>query len=236
MELIFIGYPGAGKGTQAALLSQHFNNIPKISTGDILRAAVADKTELGLKAKLFMDGGELVPDHLIIDMVVHRINEPDSLHGYILDGFPRNIRQAQELDRVLLNYQRPVTGVISLEIEKKKVIERLTSRRVCSKCGHLYNLISDPPPANNLCGFCDGEIYQRSDDKPETVLHRMEVYEAATRPLKVYYGSQGKLVPIDGSLSIEKVHAEIINRVTKALAHLELLKKAGRRQSPEAAK
>lgn len=226
MELIFIGYPGSGKGTQAALLSQHFNNIPKISTGDILRAAVAAKTELGLKAKLFMDAGELVPDYLIIDMVVLRITEPDSAQGYILDGFPRNIHQAQELDRVLLNHRRPIAGVISLEIEKKKVIERLTSRRVCSKCGHLYNLISDPPPANNVCSRCGGEIYQRSDDKAETVLHRMEVYEEATRPLKAYYGVQGKLIPIDGSLSIEKVHAEIINRVTKALAQFELWKKA----------
>lgn len=226
MELIFIGYPGSGKGTQATLLSQHFNNIPKISTGDILRAAVAAKTDLGLKAKLFMDAGELVPDYLIIDMVVLRITEPDSAQGYILDGFPRNIYQAQELDRVLLNHRRPIAGVISLEIEKKKVIERLTSRRVCSKCGHLYNLISDPPPANNVCSGCGGEIYQRSDDKAETVLHRMEVYEEATRPLKSYYGVQGKLIPIDGSLSIEKVHAEIINRVTKALAQFELWKKA----------
>jgi len=229
MELIFIGYPGSGKGTQAALLSQHFNNIPKIATGDILRAAVTAKTELGLKAKLFMDAGELVPDYLIIDMVVQRITEPDSAKGYILDGFPRNIYQAQELDRVLLNYRRPVAGVISLEIEKKKVIERLTSRRVCSKCGHLYNLISDPPSANNICSYCGGEIYQRSDDKAETVLHRMDVYEEATRPLKAYYGAQGKLIPIDGSLNIEKVHAEIINRVTKALAQFELWKKAAHR-------
>lgn len=231
MELIFIGYPGSGKGTQAALLSQHFGNIPKISTGDILRAAVAAKTELGMKAKLFMDAGELVPDYLIIDMVVQRISEPDSAKGYILDGFPRNIHQAQELDRVLLNYRRPIAGVLSLEIEKKKVIERLTSRRVCSKCGHLYNLISDPPPTNNSCALCRGEIYQRSDDKPETVLHRMEVYEEATRPLKSYYGSQGKLIPIDGSLSIEKVQAEIINRLTKALAQFELWKRAPRRYS-----
>lgn len=229
MELIFIGYPGSGKGTQAALLSQRFNNIPKISTGDILRAAVTAKTDLGLQAKLFMDAGELVPDYLIIDLVVQRITEPDSAKGYILDGFPRNIYQAQELDRVLLNYRRPIAGVISLEIERKKVIERLTSRRVCSKCGHLYNLISDPPPPDNVCSYCQGGIYQRSDDKAETVLHRMNVYEEATRPLKAYYGAQGKLIPIDGSLSIEKVHAEIVNRVTKALAQFELWKKASPR-------
>ena len=221
MELIFIGYPGSGKGTQATLLSQHLNNIPKISTGDILRAAVAAKTALGMKAKKYMDAGELVPDEVMIDLVIQRVSEPDSVKGYILDGFPRTIHQAQELDRVLLDYQRQISAVISLEIEKKKVIERLTSRRVCGRCGHLYNLLTEPPPTDNICSFCAGEVYQRSDDKPETVLHRMEVYEEATRPLKAYYGSQGKLVQIDGSLNIEKVHVEIVHRLVKKLIELE---------------
>jgi adenylate kinase len=221
MELIFIGYPGSGKGTQASLLSQHLNGIPKISTGDILRAAVAAKTELGLKAKKYMDAGELVPDEVMIDLVVQRVSEPDSVKGYILDGFPRTIHQAQELDRVLLHYDRTIAAVISLEIEKKKVVERLTSRRVFGRCGHLYNLLADPPPENNICSVCGGEIYQRSDDKPETVLHRMEVYEEATRPLKAYYGTQGKLVQIDGSLNIEKVHAEVVHRLVKKLIELE---------------
>lgn len=221
MELIFIGYPGSGKGTQASLLSQHLNNIPKISTGDILRAAVAAKTALGLKAKKYMDAGELVPDEVMIDLVIQRISEPDSTQGYILDGFPRTIHQAQELDRVLLNHDRKISAVISLEIEKKKVIERLTSRRVCARCGHLYNLAADPPPENNVCSACGGEIYQRSDDNPETVLHRMNVYEEATRPLKAYYGSQGKLVQVDGGLNIEKVHAEVVHRLVKKLVELE---------------
>jgi adenylate kinase len=222
MELIFIGYPGSGKGTQASLLCQHLNNIPKISTGDILRAAVAARTELGLKAKKYMDAGELVPDSVMIDLVIQRISEPDSVKGYVLDGFPRTIHQAQELDRVLLNYDRKISAVISLEIEKRKVVERLTSRRVCGRCGHLYNLLADdPPPENNICSVCGGEVYQRSDDKPETVLHRMDVYEEATRPLKAYYGSQGKLVQIDGSLSIEKVHAEVVHRLVKKLIELE---------------
>jgi adenylate kinase len=160
MELIFIGYPGSGKGTQATLLSQHLNNIPKISTGDILRAAVAAKTALGMKAKKYMDAGELVPDNVMIDLVVQRISEPDSVNGYILDGFPRTIYQAQELDRVLLDYQRPISAVISLEIEKKKVTERLTSRRVCGRCDRLYNLLTEPPPPNNICSFCGGEVYR----------------------------------------------------------------------------
>jgi adenylate kinase len=217
MELIFLGYPGSGKGTQASLLSQRYN-IPKISTGDILRAAVAAQTELGLKAKRYMDAGELAPDEVMIDLVVQRIGEPDSINGYILDGFPRTIHQAQELDRVLFNYHRQIVAVISLEIEKKKVMARLTSRRVCDRCGRGYNLLTEPPPVNNICTACGGQIYQRSDDKPETVLHRMEVYEELTRPLKAYYGSQGKLLQIDGSLSIEKVQAEIVHRLESALA------------------
>ncbi len=162
----------------------------------------------------------------MIDLVVQRISEPDSVKGYILDGFPRTIYQAQELDRVLLDYKRPISAVISLEIEKKKVTERLTSRRVCGRCDRLYNLLTEPPPPNNICSFCGGEVYQRSDDTPETVLHRMEVYEEATRPLKAYYGLQGKLIQIDGSLNIEKVHVEIVHRLVKKLIELEAAAKA----------
>lgn len=212
MELIFLGYPGSGKGTQAGLLSERYN-IPKISTGDILRAAVMAKTELGLQAKQNMDRGELVPDSVIIGLVVQRIAEPDSVRGFILDGFPRTIHQAQELDRVFLDLRRRLLAVISLEIEKKKVIARLTSRRVCVKCGKLFNLETEQPPADNKCDHCGGEVYQRSDDKPETVLHRMEVYEQQTQPLKDYYGLQGKLLQVDGSLNVEKVQAEILKRL-----------------------
>ena len=222
MELILLGYPGSGKGTQAVLLSER-HHIPKISTGDILRAGARAKTELGLKAKEYMDRGELVPDELMISMVVQRIIEPDSVNGFILDGFPRTIHQAQELDRVLLDHRRQLTAVISLEIEKRKVIERLTSRRVCAKCGKLYNLQTiEPPPADNICTACGGTIYQRSDDEPETVLHRMQVYEELTQPLKDYYGAQGKLLQIDGSLSIEKVQAEILRRL-KPKTHVILV-------------
>ena len=215
MQLIFLGYPGSGKGTQAGLLSEEYK-IPKISTGDILRAAGQAKSELGLKAKEYMDRGELVPDEVIIGLVVQRINEPDLKSGYILDGFPRTIHQAQELDRVLLDYMQEITAVISLEIEKKKVVKRLTSRRVCKKCGKLFNLLTEPPPNNNICDKCNGSIYQRSDDTRETVLHRMEVYEELTQPLKDYYGSQGKLHQVDGNLSIDKVHADI-DRILQTL-------------------
>lgn len=214
MELVFLGYPGSGKGTQATLLSE-IHKIPKISTGDILRAAVQAQTQLGVQAKKYMDRGELAPDQIMIGLVVQRINEPDSARGYILDGFPRTINQAHELDRVFLDLKKQLTAVISLEIEKKKVIERLTSRRVCENCGKLFNLTTEPPPVSNHCDHCGGKIYQRSDDKPETVLHRMEVYEELTRPLKDYYGAQGKLLQIDGSLSIHKVHADIVKRLNE---------------------
>lgn len=162
----------------------------------------------------------------MIDLVVQRISEPDSLTGYILDGFPRTIYQAQALDLVLLNHRRQIFKVISLEVEKKKIIERITSRRVCDRCGRVYNLLADPPPANNVCPDCGGRIYQRSDDKLETIMHRMEVYEEATRPLKVYYGSQGKLIQIDGSLSIEKVHAEVVHQLQRALGKDETAARA----------
>lgn len=213
MQLIFLGYPGSGKGTQASLLSDKYK-IPRISTGDILREAVTKATELGMRAKLFMDDGELVPDEVMIGLVVERLGVPDTANGYILDGFPRTLPQARELDFLLMqHFHYKVTAVISLEIEKKKVIDRLTSRRVCKKCGRVYNLLADPPPADMRCEACGGQIMQRSDDTIETVLHRMDVYEEATRPLKDYYGAQGKLIQIDGNLSIEKVNQEVESRL-----------------------
>ena len=179
-----------------------------------MREAVRDQTPMGMKAKSFMDRGELVADEVMIGLVIERLNEPDCMNGYILDGFPRTIHQAQELDRILLTHKRQLSAVISLEVEKRKVVERLTSRRVCLKCGRLFNLQTDPPPENG-CNNCGGEVYQRSDDSYETVLHRMEVYEESTRPLKDYYGAQAKLLQIDGNLNIEKVHAEILRRLVK---------------------
>ncbi|RMD95820.1 MAG: adenylate kinase [Calditrichaeota bacterium] len=208
MELIFIGYPGSGKGTQATILSEKYD-IPKISTGDILREAVASGTPLGLKAKKYMDAGELVPDDIVIGLIEERLKQPDTKKGFILDGFPRTISQAQELDQILRKLHRSLTAVISLEVSKKRIIERLTNRRVCVKCGRVYNLIYDPPPEDGRCESCGGELIQRSDDKEETVRHRIEVYDEQTRPLKKYYDAQGKLLPIDGSLNIDKVQDEI---------------------------
>lgn len=212
MELIFLGYPGSGKGTQANILSQK-HGIPQISTGDILRGAVKNETPLGLEAQRFMNAGELVPDQVVIGLIEERLQEEDAVKGFILDGFPRTIAQAQELDHILHQLHREISAVINLEVSKGKIIKRLTSRRVCSGCKKVYNLIYDPPPKDGICESCGGLIIQRKDDKEQTVLHRLEVYEEQTRPLKEYYGAQGKLVSIDGSLSVEKVRGEIENRL-----------------------
>ncbi len=216
MELIFIGYPGSGKGTQAAILSEKYD-IPKISTGDILREAVSRRTPLGLEAKKYMDKGELVPDEVVIGLIEDRLQQEDAQKGFILDGFPRTIAQAQELDRLLHKFKRSISAVISLEVSKKRIIDRLTKRRVCVQCGRVYNLIYDPPPEDGRCGVCGGDLIQRSDDREETVRHRMEVYEEQTRPLKEYYGAQGKLILIDGSLSIEKVRDEIQRKLNEIM-------------------
>ncbi len=216
MELIFLGYPGSGKGTQASFLSEKYD-IPQISTGDILRDAVAKQTPLGLEAKKIMDRGELVPDKVVVGLIEERLKQDDAKKGFILDGFPRTTRQAQELDRILLNSNRRILCVLSLEVSRSRIIKRLTSRRVCSQCKKVFNLIFDPPPENGICPGCGGEgtIIQRPDDTEETVIHRMEVYEAQTRPLKGYYDAQGKLVSIDGSLSIQKVRDEILRKLAE---------------------
>lgn len=214
MELIFIGYPGSGKGTQAAILSERYQ-IPKISTGDILREAVARQTPLGLEAKKYMDKGELVPDEVVIGLIEDRLKQPDAQKGFILDGFPRTLAQARELDRLLHKIHKSITAVISLEVSKRRIIDRLTKRRVCLQCGRIYNLIYDPPPQDGVCGECGGQLVQRSDDREETVLHRMEVYEEQTRPLKEYYDAQGKLISVDGSLSIEKVREQIEKKLSE---------------------
>lgn len=214
MELIFIGYPGSGKGTQAVFLSKKFG-IPQISTGDILREAVAEKTPLGLEAKKMIEAGELVSDRIVIGLIEERLKEADAKKGFILDGFPRTIRQAQEFDRILHKINRSVQAVLSLQVSKKRIFERLTSRRVCSECNYVYNLIFSPPPDNGICKSCgkSATFFQRKDDSEETVKHRMDVYEELTRPLMDYYNSQGKLVQIDGSLNIEKVREHILTKL-----------------------
>lgn len=209
-----MGHPGSGKGTQAKFLSASMN-IPQISTGDILREAVAKQTPLGLKAKKFMGTGELVPDDIVIGLVDERIQQDDALSGFILDGFPRTIAQAEELDALLDMHKRSIKTVISLEVLKQDVLKRLTSRRVCKNCRHVYNLIFNPPPVDNICVECGlkNTIIQRDDDKVETVKIRLNVYERQTLPLKDYYRTQGKLLKIDGSQTIQKVREEITTKL-----------------------
>jgi len=203
MRMIFLGAPGTGKGTQASVLAGKYS-IPQISTGDILRKAVQDDTELGRKAKAVMEAGELVPDDVIINLVNERLSQSDCRRGYILDGFPRTLAQAESLDQL-----QAIDAVIYLDVDNRVIIDRLTTRRVCRGCGKLYNVATDPPPASGRCDVCGGEIYQRDDDSEETVRNRLDVYYEKTAPLKSYYQDRGVLHIIDGNRPIEEVRADI---------------------------
>ncbi len=208
MQLIMLGAPGTGKGTQGKLLSAQYG-IPNISTGDILRAAVAGRTELGLQAQSYMDRGELVPDGLMIELIKERLQQPDCQRGFILDGFPRTIDQAVALDDYLQQHGHAIDRVLELELEVEKIVSRLTNRRVCSQCGQDYNLLTNPPPADHRCTRCGGTIVQRSDDTPETVRHRLRVYEEKTRPLKAFYQQQGKLSIINVDGTVEQIQEKL---------------------------
>lgn len=215
MRVIFLGAPGTGKGTQAAYFSEKYG-IPQISTGDILRQAVKDGTELGKKAKAVMEAGGLVSDDIIIELVKNRIAQPDCARGYILDGFPRTIAQAESLDQVLGN-DNPISAVIYFDVDEETLVKRIVSRRVCSQCGKNYNIITDPPKNDSICDVCGGKVIQRDDDKEDTVRKRLVVYNEKTAPLKDYYQKQNKLFVVDGSRSIEDVRAEI-DKIFKELA------------------
>jgi len=204
MKLIMLGAPGVGKGTQGKLLSAHYN-IPNISTGDILRTAIEQGTELGTKAKNYMNKGELVPDDVMIGLIKQRLQEDDCETGFILDGFPRTVDQAIALDEYLENVNKPIDYIIALELAENKIVKRLTSRRVCRNCGKDYNIITNPPPAENKCIVCGDEIIQRSDDTEETVLTRLKVYDEKTKPLKTYFQEKGKLKIFQADGSIEDI-------------------------------
>ena len=198
MKLILLGAPGAGKGTQAEILSAKLG-IPTISTGNILRAAIKEGTEIGLQAKSYMDAGKLVPDSVIIGIVAERLSQPDCAKGYILDGVPRTLPQAQALDEHGITFDH----VLSIEISDKEIEERMTGRRVCAKCGAPYHVKAKPPKQEGVCDNCGGELMQRSDDKPETVRQRLAVYHAETEPLKDYYQAKGVLSPVANQDTIE---------------------------------
>ena len=204
MHLILLGPPGAGKGTQAKLLAERYHAV-HISTGDIFRAAIKDGTALGLKAKSFLDSGGLVPDEIVIGIVTDRLSRGDCREGFLLDGFPRTLPQADALDHYLKEQGRPLTVVLDLEVPSDLLLRRLTGRRICRHCGTPYHMETKPPVHPGRCDQCQGEVYQRDDDKPETVAERLRVYAEQTQPLIEYYGQQGALIAINATGSIKEV-------------------------------
>ena len=205
MNLIMLGAPGAGKGTQAAILNQKLC-IPTISTGNILRAAVKDGTPIGLKAKEYMDHGHLVPDEVIIGIINERLQAEDCKKGYILDGVPRTIAQAEALDKAGIVFD----AVINLEISDEEILQRMSGRRVCEKCGASYHVVAIPPKVEGVCDACGGALVQRADDAPKTVASRLEVYHRETEPLKEYYAKKGNLKEIFNQATVEGTTQKIL--------------------------
>lgn len=207
-NLILLGPPGAGKGTQAGRIVAEYD-IPHISTGDILRAAVKNQTQMGLEAKKYMDAGELVPDSVVIGIVKDRLQEPDTAKGFLMDGFPRTIPQAEALDEVLDGLGRSVTKVLVLLVDEDLLIRRLTGRRICRSCQTPFHVLFSPPKQEGVCDVCGGELYQRDDDTEATVRNRLEVYQKQTEPLIDYYDRAGLVARIDGAQPPEATYEDI---------------------------
>jgi adenylate kinase len=212
MDVILLGPPGSGKGTQALKMSERYR-IPQISTGDILRSAVKAKTPLGVEARQYMDQGRLVPDEVVVGLVRDRLKAADCRNGFILDGFPRTIPQAEALEATLKGMQRAIDHVVSIEVGNDELIKRLTGRRTCRSCGAMYHLIFGPSKREGVCDKCGGELYQREDDKEETIRARLQVYEKQTAPLIAYYRSKGLLRTIDGVGGVEEIFQKIVQAV-----------------------
>lgn len=210
MHLILLGAPGVGKGTQAKKLVEELG-IPQISTGEILRNEVRQKTPLGLQAEEVLKRGELVSDDIILGMVRNRLSQEDCKKGFILDGFPRTIPQAEALDKMLKEWKINDFYAIKIIVPAEKIIQRLVNRRICSSCGKDYNMILNPPPKDMKCTYCGGEIIQRDDDKEETIKKRLDVFEKQTKPLIDYYAKSGNLYQIDGLRSVDEVFQEILS-------------------------
>lgn len=214
MRIVFLGAPGAGKGTQARLLAEKFG-IPQISTGDILRAAVKAGTPLGREAKGYMDAGNLVPDQLMCDLIRERLAEADAQKGFILDGFPRTLPQAEALDQMLTSIRRDLQLAIDFTVPDSVLVERLTGRRVCRECGASYHVMFNPSAAGANCAACGGELYQRADDAADTVKNRLAVYAASTAPIAAYYEQKGILSRVDGNREMDAIQRELVALLEK---------------------
>ena len=208
MKIILLGPPGAGKGTQAKSISREYN-IPHISTGDIFRKNISEKTPLGVEAKGYMDSGKLVPDELTINLVKDRLTKEDCKNGFMLDGFPRTVMQAEALDAFLKERNIDIDAALLIDAPKDLIIERMTGRRVCSKCGETYHIMNIPPKVEDVCDVCGSALIQRKDDNLETVIERLEVYDKQTQPLVEYYKGREKLMSVDGSKEQHEVFKDI---------------------------
>ncbi|MDX6199944.1 MAG: adenylate kinase [Actinomycetota bacterium] len=210
MRLVLVGPPGAGKGTQAQFVAEHVG-VPKISTGDIFRANVSQGTPLGLQAKEYMDRGDLVPDAVTNDMVRNRLQEKDAVEGFLLDGFPRTVPQAETLDDILRETGTKLDVVLELVVDNEEVVRRLSGRRTCRTCNHIWHVDFDPPQVDGVCDIDGGELFQRDDDKPATIENRLEVYDEQTAPLIAYYAGRGVLVGIDATGPVDDVTLRAID-------------------------
>jgi adenylate kinase len=204
VRVVLVGPPGAGKGTQAQFIASHLS-IPKISTGDIFRANVSGGTELGRRAQAYMERGDLVPDEITIAMVTDRLQEDDAQAGFLLDGFPRNVPQAETLKKLLAGWDTRLDVVLELVVDDDEVVRRLSGRRTCRRCGRVWHVNFDPPARPGICDVCGGELFQRDDDREETIRHRLEVYQQQTAPLVSYYADEGILLGIDATGPVEEV-------------------------------
>ncbi|MEV7564557.1 adenylate kinase [Streptomyces tanashiensis] len=215
MRIVLVGPPGAGKGTQAAFLAKNLD-IPHISTGDLFRANISQGTELGLKAKAFMDAGDLVPDEVTIGMAKDRMEQPDAVNGFLLDGFPRNVAQAEALDVVLKAEDMQLDAVLDLEVPEDEVVKRIAGRRICrNDSAHVFHAVYNAPKAEGVCDVCGGELYQRADDSEETVRRRLEVYHTQTEPIIDYYRAQNLVVTISALGKVDEVTAKAMAALKK---------------------
>ena len=214
LRTILLGPPGAGKGTQAVKIVEKYS-IPHISTGDIFRENIKNETELGKRAKSYMDRGELVPDELVVEIATDRLTKDDCKNGFLLDGFPRTIFQAEKLDEFLAKRGEKIDKVINIDVETDALVKRITGRRVCKSCGASYHVVNIPPKKDGVCDLCNGELIQRADDTEETVLNRIDVYNKQTKPLVDYYDKAGVIVNIDGNKDLDDVLSDIITALGK---------------------